>query len=135
MGLLGRIFGRRDEQNENADGNGDSLSFHLDLDVRRAQLQRLEQALDAMVERMREVQNLNNPGWRARINEYDRLAGEAMTMRRGVPTREGLLDLVFEIRPVVVGDVPRPLASLVPLQQELFGAADDLRELRPGERT
>lgn len=131
MGLMGRIFGRRDDQaGEQLD---DEPAFDLDLEVRRTQLQRLELALDALAGRMREVQSVDNPGWRGRINEYNRLAGEAMTMRRGVPTREGLLDLIFEVRPVVSGDVPEQLASLLPLQQELFGAADDLRELRPGE--
>ena len=130
MGLLGRILGRRDED-EDADREP---IFELDLDVRRAQLQRLEQALDALTRRMREVQSTDNPGWRGRINEYNRLAGDAQVMRRGVPTREGLLDLVFEIRPVLTGDVPERLASLAPLQQAMLRAADDLRELRPGEK-
>ena len=130
MGLLGRILGRRDD----GEGADREPTFELDLDVRRAQLQRLEQALDALTRRMREVQSADNPGWRGRINEYNRLAGDAMVMRRGVPTREGLLDLVFEIRPVLTGEVPERLASLAPLQQALLRAADDLRELRPGEK-
>lgn len=132
MGLLRRIFGKRDDQaGRQLD---DEPTFDLDLDVRRAQLQRLEQSLDALARRMREVQSVDNPGWCGRVNEYDRLAGEAMMMRRGVPTRDGLLDLIFEVRPVVTGDVPEHLASLLPLQHELLSAADDLRELRPGER-
>ena len=130
MGLLGRILGRRDD----AEGADREPTFELELDVRRAQLQRLEQALDALAHRMREVQSVDNPGWRGRVNEYTRLAGDAMVMRRGVPTREGLLDLVFEVRPVFTGDVPERLSSLAPLQQDVLRAADDLRELRPGEK-
>ena len=127
MGLLGKLFGRRD------DDEGEETPLTLDLEVRRSQLQRLEQGLDALSRAMREVQTTENPGWRARINEYGRLAGDAMTMRRGVPTREGVLDLVFEVRPVFTGPAPDGLAGLTPLQDEVMAAAADLRELRPGE--
>lgn len=43
-------------------------------------------------------------------------------MRQGVPTREQLLDLVFEIRPVFTGPVPPGLESLVPLQDQVVAA-------------
>ena len=82
---------------------------------------------------MRAEQTMDNPGWRARVNEYSRLAGEAADQRRA-PTREGLLDLVFEIRPVFTGPIPAGMEPLVPLQAEVMAAADDLRELLPGER-
>lgn len=128
VGLLGKIFGKRD------DDEGEEPTISLDLDARRAQLQRLEQALDALSRQMRELSSLDNPGWRGRVNEYSRLAGEAMAMRRGTPTREGVLDLVFEIRPVFTGPVPDGLASLAPLQDEVLRAANALRELEPGEK-
>lgn len=130
MGLLGKLFGRR----ESDEDEGEEPAITLDLEVRRAELQRLEQGLDALARRMREIASVDNPGWRGRINEYNRLAGEAMTMRRGVPTREGLLDLVFEVRPVFTGPAPDELVPLVPLQDEVMAAAAELRELRPGEK-
>jgi hypothetical protein len=68
------------------------------------------------------------------VNEYSRLAGDCSVMRRGIPTREGVLDLVFEVRPVFTGTPPAGLEVLVPLQDEVLAAAEDLRQLRPGEK-
>ena len=129
MGLLGKLFGRDRDDDEGLD---DPVA--LDVEARRPQLRRLELALDALAEQMRIAQSVDNPGWRGRVNEYGRLAGQAMTLRQGVPTREQLLDLVFEVRPVFTGPVPPGLESLVPLQDEVLAAAEDLRELLPHER-
>lgn len=131
MSFLGKLFGRdREDEDE-----GVEAPITVDVDRRRTQLLRLEQALDALAAQMRVAQTVDNPGWRGRVNEYARLAGEAMMARQGVPTREQLLDLVFEIRPVFSGPVPPGLESLVPLQDEVVAAAADLRELLPHERT
>lgn len=130
MGLLGKIFGRGSDDEDGDEGP----VITLDLDRRRQQLDRLERGLDALSRRMRELQTVDNPGWRGRVNEYSRLAGDAMVMRRGVPTREGLLDLVFEVRPVFTGEPPADLAPLAPLQEEVLAAAAELRELLPGEK-
>lgn len=129
MGFLGKLFGR-----DRDDEEGFDAPVTLDDEARRPQLLRLEKALDALAEQMRVAQTVDNPGWRGRVNEYGRLAGEAMTLRQGAPTREQLLDLVFEIRPVFTGPVPPGLESLVPLQDEVVAAAEDLRELLPQER-
>jgi hypothetical protein len=129
VGLFDKLFRRRSE-----DDDGEEVVITLDLDVRRPQLLRLEQALDSLATAMREVQTVDNPGWRGRINEYSRLAGDAMVMRKGTPTREGVLDLVFEVRPVFTGPPPPELEVLVPLQDEVLAAAEDLRTLRPGEK-
>ena len=75
-----------------------------------------------------------DPGWRERINEYSRLAGDAMTQRRGTPTRESVLDLVFEVRPLFTGPIPDGMQKCGPLQDEVMAAADDLRQLLPGEK-
>ena len=77
---------------------------------------------------------MDNPGWRVRVNEYSRLAGDAMTLRRGEITREGVLDLVFEIRPLFSGTPPTGLEHLVPLQDAVLAAAEELRVLSPSER-
>jgi hypothetical protein len=130
VGLLGKLFGRGKDDDE----EGFDAPVTLDLERRRTQLRRLELGLDALANQMRVAQTIDNPGWRGRVNEYGRLAGEAMTARNGVPTREQLLDLVFEIRPVFTGPVPPGLESLVPLQEEVLAAAQDLRELLPHER-
>jgi hypothetical protein len=128
MSFLGRLFRRKDGD------DGEEVVINLDLDKRRQQLQRLETALDTLATQMRSVQTVDNPGWRGRVNEYNRLAGEAMTQRQGTPTRESLLDLVFEVRPVFTGSVPEGLDALLPLQNEVMAAAEALRELLPGER-
>ena len=130
MGLLGKLFGRGGE-----DEDDEGVAIAVDVDRRRPQLQRLERGLDALAEQMRATQSVDNPGWRGRVNEYGRLAGDAMTLRQHVPTREQILDLVFEVRPVFTGPVPPGLESLVPLQDEVLAAAEDLRELLPSERS
>ena len=129
MGLFDKLFRRQSDDDE-----GEDVVITLDVDARRPQLLRLEQGLDSLARAMREVQTVDNPGWRARINEYGRLAGDAMVMRKGTPTREGVLDLVFEVRPVFTGPPPPELEVLVPLQDEVLAAAEDLRTLRPGEK-
>ena len=126
MGLLDRWLGRTSTE--------DDVVITLDVGRRQAQLLRLEQALDALANAMRDLQTTDNPGWRGRVNEYSRLAGEASLARRGVPTREGVLDLVFEIRPVFTGPAPAGLEPLVPLQAEVLAVAEELRALLPGER-
>jgi hypothetical protein len=68
------------------------------------------------------------------VYSFTRLAGEAMLARKSTPTREQLLDLVFEVRPVFAGEIPAGLESLGPLQDEVMAAAEDLRELLPHER-
>ena len=128
MGLFDKLFRRQ------SDDDGEDAVITLDLEARRPQLLRLEQGLDSLSRAMREVQTVDNPGWRGRINEYGRLAGDAMVMRKGTPTREGVLDLVFEVRPVFTGPPPPDLEVLVPLQDEVLAAAEELRTLRPGEK-
>ena len=129
MGFLDKLLGR-----EREDDDAPETPVTLDLDRRREQLARLERALDALAARMPDVQSVDNPGWRGRVNEYGRLAGEATLLRRSTPTRDAIVDLVFEIRPVFTGPVPPGMDELVPLQDEVMAAAEDLRELLPHER-
>lgn len=130
MGLLDKLFRRQSDD----DGDGEETVIVLDVDARRPQLLRLESGLDVLAREMRRVHSADNPGWRGRINEYSRLAGDAMVMRKGIPTREGVLDLVFEVRPVFTGPPPPGLEVLVPLQDEVLAAAEDLRQLGAGEK-
>jgi len=129
VGFMDKLLRR-----ERDDDDGPETPITLDLDRRREQLSRLERALDALAARMPDVQSVDNPGWRGRVNEYGRLAGEATLLRRSTPTRDQIVDLVFEIRPVFTGPVPAGMEELVPLQDELLAAAEDLRELLPHER-
>jgi hypothetical protein len=110
------------------------VPINLDVDRRKEQLLRLERALDALAAEMRADHTTNDPAWRERINEYSRLASEAMDLRRGTPTRETVLDLVFEIRPLFTGPIPEGMEKCGPLQQEVMAAAADLRDLLPGEK-
>ncbi|HEU5483880.1 MAG TPA: hypothetical protein VFU98_03160 [Microlunatus sp.] len=129
MSFLSKLFKRG-----GADDEGEDDPIHLDQDLRRRQLLRLEKALDQLADGMRSVESLDNPGWRVRVNEYTRLAGEAMTVRRGEITREGVLDLVFAIRPVFSGHAPDGFEQLIPLQDAVLAAAEELRVLAPSER-
>jgi len=128
MKFLRKLFGR-DQEDEAED-----VPVQLDQQVRSEQLLRLEKALDRLANEMRTCESLDNPGWRVRVNEYSRLAGEAMTLRRGEISREGVLDLVFEIRPLFTGAPPAGKEQLVPLQDAVLAAAEELRVLLPSER-
>jgi hypothetical protein len=125
VSFLRKWFGR--EEPEDA-------PINLDVESRQRQLLRLERALDALAGEMRADHTTNDPAWRERVNEYSRLAGEAMNLRRGELTRENVLDLVFEIRPLFTGPIPDGMEKCGPLQDEVMAAAEDLRELRPGEK-
>ena len=129
MSFFKRLLGR-DQQ----DDEGEDTPIALDQERRKAQLVRLERALDALANEMRAEQSVDNPGWRARVNEYSRLAGEAMMLRRAPLSRDTLLDLVFEVRPVFSGAIPEGMERLGPMQDEVMAAAADLQELLPGER-
>jgi hypothetical protein len=127
MGLLSKLFGR----------NTDSADVAVDLDVeaRRRQLQTLEESLDGLTRMMRERSALmENPGWRAKITEYDMVASEAGQLRKGTPTREAILDLAFQVRPAVTGPAAEGLDELVVQQDAALGAANALIDLLPGER-
>lgn len=126
VSFLRKLFGREEEPEE--------VPITLDLDKRRAQLHRLERALDALANEMRRDHTTSDPAWRNRVNEYSQLAAEAMSLRRGTPTRENVLDLVFAVRPCFSGPIPEGMEALGPLQDEVMAAANDLRELLPGER-
>ncbi len=126
MGFLRSLFRRDDE--------GEDVPITLDAERRKVQLARLEKALDALANEMRTDHSMDDPGWRGRVNEYSRLAGDAMQLRRGGLTREAVLDLVFEVRPLFTGPIPAGMEALGPLQDEVMAAAADLRELLPGER-
>ena len=128
MKFLRKLFGR------DQDDEAEDVPIQLDQELRSRQLLTLEKALDALANEMRGCESLDNLGWRVRVNEYSRLAGEAMTLRRGEITREGVLDLVFEIRPLFTGAPPARKEHLVPLQAAVMAAAEDLRELSPSER-
>lgn len=127
MSFLNKLFGGRKVEEI------DDAPITLDVERRRPQLIRLEEALDALAHAMREQQTMANPGWRARVNEYSRLAGETAEQKR-TPSREGLLDIIFSIRPVFTGVIPEGMEALAALQDEVLAAANDLRELLPGER-
>jgi hypothetical protein len=127
VNFLRKLFGHHDDTDED-------VTITVDVERRTPQLIRLERALDALANQMRMVQTMDNPGWRGRVNEYSRLAGEALQLRRGPMTREGLLDLVFEVRPVFSGAIPEGLEAIGPLQDEVLAAAEDLRAPLPTER-
>ena len=125
MSFLRKWFGREEPE---------EVPVTLDLGRRKEQLLRLEGALDALASEMRADHTTSDPAWRERVNEYSRLAGQAMNLRRGELTRETLLDLVFEVRPLFTGPIPDGMEKCGPLQDEVMAAANDLRELLPGEK-
>ncbi|MBO0810642.1 MAG: hypothetical protein J2P23_01190 [Microlunatus sp.] len=129
MGLFSKL--RR-----HGDGADSDRPLTLDLDARRHQLQVLEEALDGLTRLMRDRPDLmENPGWRAKITEYDMVGSEAMQLRRTTPTREALLDLGFEVRPAVTPSTTTAgLETIVAQQQQALAAAQALIDPLPSER-
>jgi hypothetical protein len=125
MSFLRKWFGRQEPED---------VPINLDVEKRKEQLLRLERALDALAAEMRADHTTQDPAWRERVNEYSRLAAEAMNLRRSTPTRENVLDLVFAVRPLFTGPIPDGMERCGPLQDEVMAAANDLRELLPGEK-
>jgi hypothetical protein len=125
VSFLRKWFGREEPED---------VPITLDVERRKEQLLRLERALDSLAAEMRVDHTTDDPAWRERINEYSRLAGDAMGLRRGTPTRESVLDLVFEVRPLFTGPIPDGMQKCGPLQDEVMAAAEDLRQLLPGEK-
>lgn len=129
MGLLDKLFNRGGAPAEQ------DAAIELDVEARRAQLRKLESACDALANAMSEMETrMEAPGWRERIGEYTRAAGNAALIRTSRFEREQLLDLSFEVRPVFTGPPPSGLESLVPLQEAAVARAKDLAEVLPGER-
>jgi hypothetical protein len=128
VSFLRKIFGGKDDL-------APAGTVHLDVDQRKAQLVELERVLDKLVEVMKaNDQRMSNPGWRERMAEYRRLSGESYRLRAGSFTREQILDLAFEIRPVFTGDLPDDVRVIEPLQEQLMAAATALQDVLPGER-
>jgi hypothetical protein len=125
VSFLRKWFGRQEPED---------VPINLDVEKRKEQLLRLERALDALAAEMRADHTTQDPAWRERVNEYSMLAAEAMNLRRGTPTRENVLDLVFAVRPLFTGPIPDGMERCGPLQDEVMAAANDLRELLPGEK-
>ncbi|HEY9294464.1 MAG TPA: hypothetical protein VIP98_24545 [Microlunatus sp.] len=129
MGLFSKLRGRSDDA-------GSDRPLTLDVDARREQLLALEQSLDGLTRLMRERTALmENPGWRAKITEYDMVASEAMQLRRATPTREAVLDIAFEVRPAVTAsNTTEGLDAVVEQQQQALAAAQALIDVLPSER-
>ena len=129
MGLLGKLFKGKNED------SGPDLAVDLDVDARRSQLAALVSSLDALSNLMREREDkMENPGWRGRVSEYDRVASEAAALSRSTLTREALLDLAFQVRPVFSGPPPAGMDEFATLSDSAMAAANTLVDLLPGER-
>jgi hypothetical protein len=129
VGLFSKLRSR-------GDGADSGRPVTLDVDTRRTQLRVLEQSLDGLTRLMRErVDLMENPGWRAKITEYDMVASEAMQLRRATPTREALVDLGFEVRPAITQTAATAdLEGIVAQQQQALAAAQALIDVLPNER-
>jgi hypothetical protein len=125
---LRKVFGGKDDL-------APSAPLDLDVEQRKEQLLRLEGVLDRLVEVMKNNQTrMANPAWKERMAEYRRLSGESYRLRAGGFTREQLLDLAFEIRPVFGGELPEDVRVVEPLQTQLLEAAAEIQGVLPGER-
>ncbi len=129
MSWLRKVFGGKDDLG--------AAPVTVDVERRKEQLRALEDVLDRLVEVMKANElRMSNPGWRERMAEYRRLSGESYKLRAATTfSREEILDLAFEIRPVFSGELPEDVRVVEPLQVQLMAAATALQEVLPGERS
>lgn len=133
MSWLDRLLGRRREDDGDDDAPVDDRIV-VNVPVRRAQLEVLEQALDALVNAMQQPPcPVENPGWQGRIHDYEWMLGNTMMLRRGALSKEALYDVLLAVRPVFPGEVPDHLAHLIPLQDDVVAAAREIEQPLPGE--
>ncbi|MET9023648.1 hypothetical protein ABZV93_27115 [Actinopolymorpha sp. NPDC004070] len=127
MSWLRKVFG----------GSDDLAAAPVTMNVERRteQLVRLENALDRLVEVMKaNEERMANPAWKERMAEYRRISGECYKLRSSGFTREQILDVAFEVRPVFGGELPPDVRAVEPPQEEALAAAAEIQAVLPDER-
>lgn len=125
MGLLDR-FRRTQEEPERV-----IVPNHK---VRAAQLMQLEGAILDVMDEMERSPHWRNPGWQAQVQEFYLVLG---TIRHLRPREFGwsqLVDLGFEVRPVMrMQQTPEGLEKLAELQSRMMTIARALTQPMPEE--
>ncbi|HSI93030.1 MAG TPA: hypothetical protein VK925_05985 [Jiangellaceae bacterium] len=133
MGLMDRVKAMFGEAAEAEDAPVEELP--LDVEVRRAQLDELEDAVRSLARAMAAKTDLMaNPGWRGRVEDLRFAANEAAQLSRSGFDRAALHDVAAEVRPLYgPGEVPAEYAPFRAEHERVLAAVDALRGSLPSE--
>lgn len=133
MGLMDRVKAMFGDSAEDEDAAVEELP--LDVEVRRAQLDELEDALRTLARAMAANNDLMaNPGWRGRVEDLRFAANEAAQLSRSGFNRAALHDVAAEVRPLYgPGEVPAEYAAFQAEHDRMLAAVGALRADLPSE--
>jgi hypothetical protein len=126
--LKARLGSSQTPGSEVADRPGTALGPH-EVDVRRAQVSELDDALRSLARAMAaDTTLMANPGWRGRVEDLRFAANEAARLQREGFDRAALQDLAAEVRPLYRGaDVPAEYAPYRDEHERVLAAVSALR--------
>ncbi|HET9126766.1 MAG TPA: hypothetical protein VFN73_01680 [Propionibacteriaceae bacterium] len=102
--------------------------------VRASQLMQLEGAVLDVLAEMDTLPARLNPRWQAQAQEFSRVVASSRNLRAGDYDWQQLMDVAFEVRPVVKGAaVPEGMEHLVELQERMMAIATALTTPRDDE--
>ncbi len=102
--------------------------------VRSSQLMQLESAILDVLDEMEKSSAWLNPRWQAQSAEFSAVVTAARDMRQREYDWQELMDVAFEVRPVIKGgQVPEGMDHLVELQDKMMAIAIALTTPRDDE--
>lgn len=114
MGILGKLFGRSDD-------DAPAAASAFDCDKVRPHIDHLVVALGELADAMdTEDAPLSNPGWRGRLRDLrNARGGLRMLTRRTTFTKDDLYEELTTVRPLYRGEPPKDFAHLSELNQRV----------------
>jgi len=102
--------------------------------IRDSQLMQLEAAVLDLLGEMETLPAWMNPRWQAQAQEFSRVVSGSRDLRAGQYDWQELMDVAFEVRPVVKGGAaPAGMEHLVELQDRMMAIATALTKPRDDE--
>ena len=102
--------------------------------VRSSQLMQLEGAILDVLDEMERLPAWRNPRWQAQAQEFTSVVATVRDMRQRDYDWQELMDVAFEVRPVLKGgETPEGMNHLVELQATMMAVATALTQARDDE--
>ncbi len=102
--------------------------------VRSSQLMQLEGAILDVLDEMERLPAWRNPRWQAQAQEFTSVVATVRDMRQRDYDWQELMDVAFEVRPVLKGgETPDGMDHLVELQSAMMAVATALTQVRDDE--
>lgn len=114
MGILGKLFGRSDD-------DAPVAASAFDCDKVRPHIDHLVVALGELADAMdTEDAPMSNPGWRGRLRDLRNARGELRLLsRKATFTKDDLFEVLTTVRPLYRGEPPKDFARLADLNDRV----------------